>query len=111
MARFYQMVLNGGELDGKRIVSVKGVAEMTKPHTVAGKTIQYGLGWFNNSTEKKPAPHMSDKSFGHGGAFGTHGWVDPEKKMITVFMVQNVLVPKGSELRDKFLELAAGAVK
>jgi CubicO group peptidase (beta-lactamase class C family) len=111
MARFYQMVLNGGELDGKRIVSAKGVAEMTKPHTAGGKTIQYGLGWFNNSAEKKSAPHMSDKSFGHGGAFGTHGWIDPEKKLITVFMMQNVLVPKGGELRDKFLELAAGAVK
>ena len=111
MARFYQMVLNGGELDGKRIVSAKGVTEMTKPHIVAGKTIPYGLGWFNNASEKKITPHMSDKSFGHGGAFGTHGWVDPEKKMITVFMVQNVLVPKDGELRDKFLELAAGAVK
>ena len=111
MARFYQMVLNGGELDGKRIVSAKGVTEMTKAHTVAGKTIPYGLGWFNNAAEKKVTPHMSDKSFGHGGAFGTHGWVDPEKKMIVVFMVQNVLVPKGGELRDKFLELAAGAVK
>ena len=110
MARFYQMVLNGGELDGKRIVSAKGVAEMTKAHTVAGKTIQYGLGWFNNAAEKKTTPHMSDKSFGHGGAFGTHGWVDPEKKMIVVFMVQNVLVPKGGELRDKFLELTAGAI-
>ena len=111
MARFYQMVLNGGELDGKRIVSAKGVTEMTKPHSASGKTIQYGLGWFNNATEKKPGPHMSDKSFGHGGAFGTNGWIDPEKKMVTVFMVQNVLVPKGGELRDKFLELAAGAVK
>ncbi len=111
MARFYQMVLNGGELDGKRIVSAKGVAEMTKPHSASGKTIQYGLGWFNNAAEKKSAPHMSDKSFGHGGAFGTHGWIDPEKKLITVFMVQDVLVPKGGELRDKFLELAAGAVK
>jgi CubicO group peptidase (beta-lactamase class C family) len=111
MARFYQMVLNGGELDGKRIVSAKGVTEMTKAHAVAGKAIQYGLGWFNNAAEKKTTPHMSDKSFGHGGAFGTLGWVDPEKKMIVVFMVQNVLVPKGGELRDKFLELAAGAVK
>jgi CubicO group peptidase (beta-lactamase class C family) len=111
MARFYHMVLTGGELDGKRIVSAKGVTEMTKPHSASGKPIQYGLGWFNNATEKKSAPHMSDKSFGHGGAFGTHGWIDPEKKLVTVFMVQNVLVPKGGELRDKFLELAAGAVK
>ena len=111
MARFYQMVLNGGDIDGKRIVSAKGVAEMTKPHTAGGRAIQYGLGWFNNATEKKTTPHFSDKSFGHGGAFGTHGWMDPEKKMVVVFMVQNVLVAKGGELRDKFCELAAGAVK
>jgi len=111
MARFYQMVANGGELDGKRIVSAKGVAEMTKPHTASGKPIQYGLGWANNATDKKTSPHFSAKSFGHGGAFGTFGWVDPEKKTVVVFMVQNVLVPKGGELRDKFLELAAGAVK
>jgi CubicO group peptidase (beta-lactamase class C family) len=111
MARFYQMVANGGELDGKRIVSAKGVAEMTKPHTASGKAIQYGLGWMNNATDKKASPHFSAKSFGHGGAFGTFGWVDPEKKMVVVFMVQNVLVPKGGELRDKFLELSAGAVK
>lgn len=110
MARFYQMVANGGELDGKRIVSAKGVAEMTKPHTASGKPIQYGLGWANNANGKMN-PNISTKSFGHGGAFGTFGWVDPEKKTVLVFMVQNVLVAKGGELRDKFLELAAGAVK
>lgn len=111
MARFYQMVLNGGELDGTRIVSAGSVAEMTRPHTAGGKTIQYGLGWFNNAAEKKTTPRFSNHSFGHGGAFGTHGWVDPEKKMVIVFMVPNVLVPKGGELRDKFLELAVAAMK
>jgi CubicO group peptidase (beta-lactamase class C family) len=78
---------------------------------VAGRPIQYGLGWFNNATDKKTTQHLSAKSFGHGGAFGTFGWVDPEKKLVVVFMVQNVLVPKGGELRDKFAELAVGAIK
>ncbi len=111
MARFYEAIRNGGELDGKRIVSAKGVAEMTKSHTVAGKPIQYGLGWFTNGGEKKTTPAFGNTSFGHGGAFGTLGWIDPEKKMTIVYMVQDVLVPKGSEPRDKFAELAAGAVK
>ena len=111
MARFYEMIRNGGELDGKRIVSAKGVAEMTKSHTVNGKPIQYGLGWFTNGGEKKTTGAFGAASFGHGGAFGTHGWVDPEKKMTVVYMVQDVLVPKGGELRDKFCELAAGAGK
>ena len=111
MARFYELVRNGGELDGKRVVSAKSIAEMTKSHTVAGKPIQYGLGWFTNGGEKKITAAFGPVSFGHGGAFATHGWVDPEKKMTVVFMVQNVLVPKGGEIRDKFCELAAGAVK
>jgi CubicO group peptidase (beta-lactamase class C family) len=111
MARFYEMIRQGGQLDGKRIVSEKGVAEMTKSHTAGGKTIQYALGWFTNGAEKKVIQGFSDKSFGHGGAFGTLGWIDPERKMTVVFMVANVIVPKGGELRDKFCELAATAVK
>ena len=111
MARFYEMIRNGGELDGKRIVSAKGIAEMTKSHTVTGKPIQYGLGWATNGAEKKTTAAFSAASFGHAGAFGNLGWVDPERKMTVVYMVQNVLVPNGGELRDKFTELAAGAVK
>jgi CubicO group peptidase (beta-lactamase class C family) len=84
---------------------------MTKSHTVAGKPIQYGLGWFTNGAEKKTNAAFGPASFGHGGAFGTLGWIDPEKKMTVVYMVQNVLVPKGGELADKFTELAATAVK
>lgn len=111
MALFYEMIRQGGQLNGKRYISETGVAEMTKSHTMAGKLIQYGLGWFTNGAEQKVTPAFSDRSFGHGGAFGTHGWVDPERKMTVVFMVQNVLVPKGDELRNKFCELAAGAAK
>jgi CubicO group peptidase (beta-lactamase class C family) len=111
MARFYEMIRSGGEFDGKRIVSAKGIAEMTKSHTVAGKPIQYGLGWYTNGAEKKTTAAFGNASFGHGGAFGTHGWIDPERKMTVVFMVQNVIVPKGGELRDKFCELAATSVK
>lgn len=111
MARFYEMIRNGGQLDGKRIVSEKSVAEMTKSQTAGGKTIEYGLGFFTNGGEKKKTPAFGVKSFGHGGAFGTLGWIDPEKNMTVVFMVSNALVPKGSELRDKFCEIAAAAVK
>ena len=111
MARFYEMIRSGGELDGKRIVSAKGVAEMTKSHVVGGKPIQYGLGWFTNGGEKKVTGAFGTNSFGHGGAFATHGWVDPDKKMTVVFMVQDVLVPKSGEIRDKFCELAASSVK
>jgi CubicO group peptidase (beta-lactamase class C family) len=111
MARFYEMVRQGGQLDGQRILSEKAVAEMTKSLVIDGKPIAYSSGWFTNGAEKKTTPAFGASSFGHGGAFGTLGWVDPEKKMVVVFMVQNVIVPKGGELCNKFCELAAGAVK
>jgi CubicO group peptidase (beta-lactamase class C family) len=111
MARFYQMILNGGELDGQRIVSRAAVAEMTKAHTAGGKELNYGLGWQTGNAQRKAAPAFSAQAFGHGGAFGTHGLVDPEKKLVVVFMVQNVLVKDGGKVRDAFHQQVAEALK
>lgn len=102
MARFYQMILNGGEYNGRRIVSAKSIAEMTKPHTAGGKVLNYGLGWQCSIPGKPSIPGFSDRAFGHGGAFGTHGWIDPEQRVVTVFMVQNVLVQQGGSARAAF---------
>jgi CubicO group peptidase (beta-lactamase class C family) len=111
MARFYQMILNGGELDGQRIVSSSAVAEMTKAHTAGGKELNYGLGWMTGNSQRKAVPAFSAKAFGHGGAFGTHGLVDPENKLVVVFMVQNVLVKDGGKPREAFHQLVAEALK
>lgn len=114
MAKFYQMILNGGLHDGKRIVSAKGIAEMTRPHTAGGKTLNYGLGWQTGNGERPAIPGFSKGAFGHGGAFATHGFIDPERKLVTVFMVQNVLVTGGGEARKAFhdeLNRALGAAK
>jgi CubicO group peptidase (beta-lactamase class C family) len=93
MVRFYQAILNGGELDGKRIVSREAVAEMTKLQTsdlMTGFTPGngWGLGWCIVREPQEATAAVSPGTFGHGGAFGTQGWVDPEKKMIFVLMIQ-----------------------
>lgn len=111
MARFYQMILNGGELDDRRIVSRAAVAEMTKAHTAGGKELNYGLGWQTSNAQRKAAPAFSGKAFGHGGAFGTHGLVDPEDKLVVVFMIQNVLVKDGGKVREVYHQQVAGALK
>jgi CubicO group peptidase (beta-lactamase class C family) len=111
MARFYLMILNGGELDGRRIVSRAAVAEMTKAHTAGGKELNYGLGWQTGNAQRKAAPAFSAQAFGHGGAFGTHGLVDPENKLVVVFMVQNVLVKDGGKVREAFHQQVAEALK
>lgn len=102
MARFYQMILDGGVYRGQRIVSEASIAEMTKAHQAGGKTLNYGLGWQNGPTDKPTIPGFSGKAFGHGGAYATHGWIDPEQRIVTVFMVQNVLVNGGGVPRTAF---------
>ncbi len=111
MAHFYQMILNGGELEGKRIVSRASVAEMTKAHTAGGKVLSYGLGWQCSNGEKPISPGFSKSAFGHGGAFATHGMIDPERKLVVVFMVQDVLVKDGGKAKEVFHKLVAEAVK
>ncbi len=103
-AAFYQMVLNGGEHEGRRIVSEASITEMTKPHTAGGKLLNYGLGWMCNSPEKTMIPGFSNRSGGHGGAYATHGWIDPEHGIVAVFLVQNVMVQGSGDMRKVFHE-------
>jgi len=93
MARFYQAILNGGELDGKRIVSKVAVKKMTSPQTGDLKTgftpgNCWGLGWCIVRQPQGVSESLSEGTYGHGGAFGTQGWVDPQRKMIYVLMIQ-----------------------
>ncbi len=118
MARFYQMVLNGGELDGKRIVSKASVEEMTRLQTKDLKTgftpgNGWGLGWCIVREPQGVTEMLSPGTFGHGGAFGTQGWVDPKREMIFVLMIQRSGFGNGdaSEIRKVFQKNAVGAVK
>ena len=105
LAVFYQMILSGGEHQGKRILTKEAIAEMTKPHDAGDKPVNYGLGWQCNLAEKPLLKLAGPDSFGHGGAFGTHGWIDPSRRLVTVYLVQNVLVDGGGKTRDAFLDL------
>jgi CubicO group peptidase (beta-lactamase class C family) len=79
IARFCQMLLNGGQLDGKRYLSEQALREMTRRQTPASVKQSYGLGW-------RPE---EDGSFGHGGAYATSMTIDPANKLIMVYMVQH----------------------
>ena len=102
MATFYQMILNGGVHKGRRIVSKESIKEMTLAHRAGGKALNYGLGWMCNNPERSPVRGFSNRSFGHGGAYATHGWVDPDNGTVAVLMAQNVMVPGSRELRNAF---------
>jgi CubicO group peptidase (beta-lactamase class C family) len=99
MAVFCRLVLNGGTLDGKRYLSEAAVKQMTATQT--GDLPQtYGFGW---STDRKPGG-----PYGHGGAYNTNMRVDPERGIITVFMVQHAGWPNdgGSKVFPTFMQAA-----
>lgn len=117
MARFYQMMLDKGSLDGRRILSPDAVAVMTTVHTGELKAgfapgMGWGLGW---SVVREPAGTLrlnSMGSFGHGGAYRTFGWVDPGKDMLQVLMYQRT--NGGGDVADEinsFLAMAAAAIE
>ena len=93
LAQFYQMMLNHGTLNGRRILSRASVDAMTEVHTGDLKAAWLpgegeGLTW---EVVKDPIGTVllwSKGTYGHGGAFGTHGWVDPAKDLVGVFLVQ-----------------------
>ena len=103
------MIANKGELDGVRILSATAVADMTAPVTAGGRLQGYAAGWQCNTEEQRPCSTMPIGSFGHGGAFATNGWVDPEHQLVTVFLVQNVMVPDSGKPKDAFQTLVMQA--
>jgi CubicO group peptidase (beta-lactamase class C family) len=116
-ARFCQMILNEGQLDGQRILSAEGVRTMTTPQAGDVKTgftpgNTWGLGWCVVREPQGASGALSSGSFGHGGAFGTQAWIDPEKKLAYVLMVQRANYPNAdaSDLRREFQDAAAAAL-
>ena len=115
MYRFYQMILSGGQLrKGDRIVSEQAVKQMTSPQTgdlVTGFTPGncWGLGWCIVREPQGVTEALSSGTFGHGGAFGTQGWVDPETDTIYVLMIQRSDLPNSddSEIRKSFHKAAS----
>ena len=106
-ARFCQMLLNGGELDGVRILSPKTVALMTSdqlpPSTERHTSVALTLGAFGPTPEtgtsfglgfavrtdpgRNPLPG-SVGDFSWAGITGTYFWVDPKEKLVVVLMIQ-----------------------
>jgi len=117
MGRFYQAILNGGELGGVRIVSAAAVRQMTTLQTGELKTgftpgNGWGLGWCLVRKPQGVTSMLSPGTFGHGGAFGTQGWVDPQRGMIFVLMIQRVQFGNsdGSQIRGAFQQAAVDAL-
>jgi CubicO group peptidase (beta-lactamase class C family) len=126
-ARFCQMLLNGGTLDGRRYLSPAAMQFLTTPQTGDLPT-----GFFQNDTYGRyganygwglatcilRTPHpdlaamLSPGTFGHGGAWGTQAWIDPVRGVAYVLMVQRTNFPNSdaSDVRKNFQLAAATAL-
>lgn len=109
-ARFLLMLLNGGELQGVRLLSPKTVELMTVNHVGDLYGSQgFGLGFWVTDRLGRNGQMGTVGSFGWGGAYHTVYWVDPAEKMVCVLMTQ--LLPAGnSELHNKFRSLIYQAI-
>jgi CubicO group peptidase (beta-lactamase class C family) len=113
IARFYQMMLNQGALNGKRILKPETVAEMTRQQTgdlTARPGMPWGLGFCVVEDPTKMAANsvLSPNSFGHGGAFSTQSWADPAKNLIWIVMFERDGKgnPDNSDVRIAFQDAA-----
>jgi serine-type D-Ala-D-Ala carboxypeptidase len=86
LARYCQMILNGGTLEGVRVMSANTVALMTKPYVVSETGATRGLGWdMNTSFSGNRGELFPLGSFGHTGFTGTSVWIDPTSQTFVVF--------------------------
>jgi CubicO group peptidase (beta-lactamase class C family) len=104
------MTRNGGVLDGVRILSPRAVALMTTNqsgtlHSTTG--LGFGLGF---ETVDRYGAHLmaSVGSYRWGGAYGSTYLVDPDARLVVVFMIQ--LIPNRTEVSTKFVNLVYQAM-
>jgi CubicO group peptidase (beta-lactamase class C family) len=112
------MMLCGGQYNGTHILSAKSVQQMTSLQTgelVAGFVpgMGFGLGWGYVRQPQGVTEMLSPGTFGHGGAFGTQGWIDPKQDLFVILLIQRVSLGNGdaSEMRKELQRIAVSAQK
>jgi len=113
--RFHQMMLNGGELDGARILGRKTVELMTTNHIgdlpiwLTGPGFGFGLGYSVVKDIGVTGQAGSPGQYGWGGAFCTYFQVDPKEELIGIVMTQ-VRPYNHINIRQEFMALANQAI-
>jgi CubicO group peptidase (beta-lactamase class C family) len=87
LAVFAQMLLNGGEYGGVRILRPETVARWTTPGFVRSSR---ALGWDTPSRNSSAGRYFGPRSFGHTGYTGTSIWIDPERGLFVILLTNRV---------------------
>ena len=110
--RLLQMLLNGGELDGVRLLSPKAVALMHANHTgdkYTRDTNAFGLGFWVMKDLGFYGELGSEGSYGWGSAYYPQYLVDPQERMVALFMTQ-LMPAENLDLVQKFKVLTYQAL-
>lgn len=111
-AAFMQMLLNGGEYNGKRLLS-KGAIRMMTTNQIGGLTLshgnKFGLGFEIITEESSAFTPVSPGSFDWGGMFSSSYWIDPNEKIVAQLFV-NIYPNYHADLNDKFKALVYQAI-
>jgi len=105
-ARFLQMLLNGGALDGARLLSPKTVQLMTSNQVgtlfaTSGRSEGAGFGLGFETVDRLGARALSSTgSYAWSGAYGSTYRVDPVERLVMVFMMQQL--PNRADINGKF---------
>lgn len=115
LLHLYRMMLNGGVYEGHRYLSPFSVHLMTEAHTSGIHPVgwmrgaDYGLAWEVVTDPMGELAGHTIGSYGHGGAFGTQGWIDPNSQLISIMLIQRA--DGGTETMTRvFLNMAESSV-
>lgn len=115
LLRLYRMMLNDGVYEGHRYLSPFSVRVMTEPQTTGVQPVgwmrgsDYGLAWEVVTDPLGELAGHTVGSYGHGGAFGTQGWIDPNNSLISIMLIQRS--DGGAEsMTNVFLNMAESSV-
>ena len=108
-AQFAMMLANGGELSGKRLLGTRTVELMGSafiPATLPGRQPGEGYGLSVRVVTDPVARRtwLTKGSFGWSGAYGTHFWVDPEKNLVGVLMIQTPITALRGDFENAVMQ-------
>jgi uncharacterized protein YbbC (DUF1343 family)/CubicO group peptidase (beta-lactamase class C family) len=111
LARFAQMILNGGVFEHQRIVSRRTVEEFTRPAGIVADSSR-ALGWDTKSPTgySSAGSLFSARSFGHTGFTGTSIWFDPARRLFVILLTNRVHPTRENKLIREARPAIADAV-
>jgi len=90
LSRFARLMLGGGMIDNKRILSDQVVAQMTSVYLCKNGHVKRGLGWDISSPFSSSKGLFSAASFGHTGYSGSSIWIDPQQDRFVILLTRRV---------------------